>query len=244
MTGERGRRVAKKVVSILRKEHGRHGVTVKRSALEELLMGVFAEGISERRAAAALASLTRDFVDWNEVRVSSVCEIAALFPDMPEAIEKAGVVRHVLQRVYDQNNEMTLDFLKEKGPRDAARLVADIEGFPESALARATLLALGQDVLPLTAGVVTVCRRMGLFSDGMDHAAMAHEAGKLIARPHMFEFHWLVSRHAASVCLPETPRCDVCSLRGECRSGRVSASSKASAGAARNGGKVGKGSRR
>ena len=39
------------------------------------------------------------------------------------AADKASLVRFVLQRIYDVSNEMTLDFLKEKSPADAAKLI-------------------------------------------------------------------------------------------------------------------------
>jgi endonuclease III len=199
-----------------------------------MLLGILRDGSSERMAAMALASITRSFVDWNEVRVSSACEIAAAMPRVDGAMEKAAVIRRILQKIYDLANELSLDFLKEKTPRDAARLVSDVEGFPESALARATLLSLGHEVLPLTPRVLTVCRRLGILDDSLDPSAMLNRMQKVLPRPAMFEFHWLLSQHANKVCLPAEPICSECKMRSDCRAGRGrSSAAKASGGSSR-----------
>ncbi len=168
MTTERSRHLAHKVLTVLRKDYGRPGAHVSRPAMEEMLVGILAEGASERKGASALSEISRYFVDWNEVRVSSACEIASAMPELDGAVDKAALVRSVLQRIYDLSNEMTLDFLKEKSPADAARLIEGMPGFPEAALARATLLVLGHEAFPPTPQVMRVCRRLALLPEGQD----------------------------------------------------------------------------
>lgn len=214
-------------MTVLRKSYGRHAGAARHPAMEEMLVGILADGASERRAQTALVNLARYFVDWNEMRVSSACEIAAAMPGVPGAMEKALVMRTVLQRVYDAANEMALEFLNEKGPREATRLVESIEGFPERALARATVLALGHDVFPFTPGVFKVCRRLALLSEGHDYAALLEQARKLVPKQDMYEFHWLLSRHAGEVCRAAEPACDACAFRADCRAHREAAKTAA-----------------
>ena len=220
MTVERSRRMAHKVYAGLRKNYGRSGARASRPAIEEMLLGILAKGVSERKAARALNGISRYFVDWNEARVSTACEIASAMGELPEATEKALAMRSALQRVYDLFNEMTLEFLRDKGPAEAARLVEGIPGFPEAAIARATVLTLGHDAFPLTPGVLKVCRRLALLPDGHDGAALAQQVRGLVPKQKMFEFHWLLSEHARNTCRPEEPSCGACGLRSDCRTGR------------------------
>jgi len=224
MASESAARQARRVLRVLRRVHGSRPQVGSRPALEHLLLGILANGVAERRAAAALAALSRAFVDWNEARVSSACEIAEAMGPMPRAMQKAAQIKAVLGRVFDRANEMSLDFLRERGQREALRLVSGIQGFPESALARATLLGLGQDSMPLTPGVLSVCIRLGLLRNGPDRKAMALRLGQCLPREAWYEFHWLVSRHAESVCVEEEPRCSRCRLRKDCRTGRARSS--------------------
>jgi endonuclease III len=223
MTTERSRRLAHKVVTVLRKDYGRPSAHVTRPAMEEMLVGILAEGASERKGASALAAISRYFVDWNEVRVSAACEIASAMSELTDAVDKAALVRFVLQRIYDLSNEMTLDFLKERSPADAAKLIEGMPGFPEAALARATLLVLGHEAFPPTPRVMKVCRRLALLPDGHEPAALTHLIQGMVPKQGMFEFHWLLSEHAKNTCRPEEPSCDACGFRTDCRTGRRAA---------------------
>jgi len=229
MKTEQSRRLAHRVVKVLRKDYGRPGAHVSRPAMEEMLVGILAEGVSERKGASALSAITRYFVDWNEVRVSAPVEIASAMPELAGAMDKASLVRSVLQRIYDLSNEMTLDFLKEQSPADAAMLIEDMPGFPEAALARATLLVLGHEAFPLTPHVMKVCRRLALLPDGHEPAALTHMIQGMVPKQRMFEFHWLLSEHAKNTCLPEGPSCSACGFRSDCRTGRRAAGPAAAA---------------
>ncbi len=53
MTGEQGRRLARRVIGGLKRQYGSRRVSVRRPALDELLLGILSEGTSERKAAEA-----------------------------------------------------------------------------------------------------------------------------------------------------------------------------------------------
>lgn len=235
MTNEQNRRLAQKVLSTLKRKYGRHGANVSRPAIEELMMGVLTSSMSERKADAALKALAGGFVDWNEMRICDVNEIAGMLGGDEDAAHLARCIRYVLQRVYDIHNEMSLDFLRDKSSREAVRLVAQIERFPESAIARATLLSMEHESIPLTPGLVNVCRRLGLIEDGNDHRLDKHMSGEKL-----YEFHWLVTRLAQSVCHGEEPVCEECVIRMDCRVGRAKSHSAKPTGAAGRAAKSGK----
>ncbi len=224
MTTERSRRLAHKVVTALRKDYGRPAAHVSRPAMEEMLVGILAEGASERKGASALSAISRYFVDWNEVRVSARVRDRLGDARTGRRGGQGGAwSASCSQRIYDLSNEMTLDFLKEKSPADAAKLIEGMPGFPEAALARATLLVLGHEAFPPTPRVVKVCRRLALLPDGHDPAALTHLIEGMVPKQGMFEFHWLLSEHAKNTCLPEEPACGACGFRSDCRTGRRAA---------------------
>ncbi len=221
MASEQGAQQARRLLAALKNVYRYKPLASDWSALEHLLLGILADGAPETRAVAALRALESAFVDWNEVRVSSWCEIAEALSPMPRAMEKAEQIKAVLGRIFDEGNEMSLDFLQDKGQREVLRLIAGIEEFPESALARATLLGLGHAMMPLTPKVLAACTRIGLLRNGPDQKAIARRLERCIPRDRMYEFHWLVSRHTASVCLDDAPQCRRCRLQKDCRSGRT-----------------------
>jgi len=220
MAISRTQRLAGQVLTVLRRSYGRNKVSANGSALEELVLGIVQDNASEKKAAAAVKSLLRAFVDWNEVRVGHPHEIAAALPGIPDAAEKAGVIRAVLCRVCNKSQEMSIEFLRERSQREAVRLVAGIDGFPEAALARATLIALDHDVLPLTPRVLLVCRRIGLLKNGTDRKTMLRQIERAVPTQDMFEFHWLLSRPSSRVCRERNPTCPECKLLKNCPTGK------------------------
>jgi len=216
MTGERGRRLARCMLSCLRKAYGHPKVTLRRSPLEELLIGIVADGSSERRAGSAIQRLLNGFVDWNEVRVGTAADIGGELADVHDPTATGEHIRRVLERIAAHSNDLALDFLAESSPEKAAALVNGISGFPEPALSRVTVLMFRHDTCPPTSEVVALCRRVGLLDEG-DGAAMAAQFRKLLPKASMYEFHALAYCHAACVCRDHQPACDECVLRFDCR---------------------------
>lgn len=220
MTGERGKRLARRMLSCFRKAYGRPKTAVRRSPIEEILIGVIADGCSERRAEAAVGRLRDEFVDWNEVRVGTAADIAAFLSDARDPMASGEHVRRILERMSERSSDLDPAFLAELAPHEAAGLVDGIPGFPEPAISRVTLLQLGHDTCPPTVQVVALCRRIGLLGDG-DGAAMAGQIRKLVPKAAMYEFHALAYYHAANVCRDGEPACAECVLRFDCRTWRV-----------------------
>lgn len=225
MTGERGKRLARRMLSCLRKAYGHPKVTVRRSPLEELLIGIVSDGGSERRAEASLGRLMEDFVDWNEVRVGSAADIAASLDGIQNPIATGEHIRMVLERISLHNNELQLDFLGEATPETAASLVNGIAGFPESALSRVTMLMFKHDTFPPTTQVVNLCRRVGLLGEG-DPAMTVAQLKKLIPRASMLEFHTLAYNLAAGPCRDQQQACEDCVLRFDCKTATEKAPAK------------------
>ena len=233
MAARGSKSLARRVTTALRGAYGRHAVQGGRPAVEELLIGVLNERVSERRAVAAFTALSAVFVDWNEARVSSPHDIAAVIEDVPDALEKADAIRAVLRNIFDRVNEISLEFLREAPPHETVALIQGIPDFPEFALARATLVGLGHDVMPLTPKVAMVCKRIGLLDGGNDLKALNRRIERLVPKQNMVEFHWLLSRHAEEACLNDPAPCDDCVLHGCCKAGQRADAKKRAARARR-----------
>lgn len=214
------RKTAQRMVAVLRKEYGRCHITTKRSPVEELLLGIIVPGTSERKAVAALNAMAQQFVDWNEVRVTTASELAEALPDVPDALRKAEIIRSALNHMHEVTVEKPRDFLRESSIRERMKMAASIPDFPEVALARATMIGLGEPHFPLTPNVVRICSRIGLLDHCDNHQAMVKRFGKSISVQGMLEFHWLASRHAEAVCDKDHPACETCGLAEHCRHGK------------------------
>ncbi len=92
--------------------------------IKELVVAVLAEEMTPRSALIAVNRVERAFVDWNEVRASSLYEIAEAMNDGVVQLDRARRIQSVLCRVFDKLNDMSLDSLAERSRTEAKRLVS------------------------------------------------------------------------------------------------------------------------
>ena len=220
MTVKRGQQLAGTVMTTLRKLYGRPTVSEHDSALEALMFGIIHDGETDSKAPTAVRRLLRLFVDWNEVRVSGTHEIADALSGIPDAVEKARIIRAVLNRLVRRTCDLSLEYLRDKSQREGLRLVSGVQGFPESALARAMCLELDHDVMPLTPKVALICRRLGLLKQGLDQKTTLRRVQTAVSKKQMFEFHSLLSQHVETTCFEKAPTCVECKLAGHCAEGK------------------------
>ena len=87
----------------------------KRPVLEELIYAILREGTTAADADRAYGTLRRAFIDWNEIRVSTVQEVADALRPLPQSGARAKRVIGLLQKVFEERYTFTLEDLDKKG---------------------------------------------------------------------------------------------------------------------------------
>src|SRR6478609_973568 len=95
-----------------------------RPLLEELIFAICREGSTTADAEAAFGRLRKTFVDWNEIRVSTVQEVADALRPLPQAGPRAGWIIGVLHAVFELNYSYDLGDMEKKGLKQAAKQVS------------------------------------------------------------------------------------------------------------------------
>lgn len=198
--------------------------------LEQVIVAILARGTSEARALTSLRRLRAAFVDWNEVRVSTVREImdASGLGSGEAARERAVLVRDLLSGIHRRFNRLSLDALR--GPRSKT-LERRLERFLEVLGSRSSRTAavirrvLDGDSPPVPAapGVARVVRRIGLTMRtpraGELRALLTADLG---AEDRLLALQ-LLHGVADDFCLEEEPRCPRCPAEDACAFRRTAA---------------------
>jgi hypothetical protein len=95
-----------------------------RTPIKELLLGALSRDMNERTALILLNKVERHFVDWNEVRISLLPEIAAVMSDNADHLDIAHRIRTILRRVFDVTCDLDMRMLADLTQREATRLIA------------------------------------------------------------------------------------------------------------------------
>lgn len=164
--------------------------------MECLLFASCLENARHDAAQEAFAKLQGAFFDWNEIRVSTVKELAEVLHALPDATEAAARVKGVLQSVFESDYSFDLEHLKKQNIGAAVKRLQKLQGATPFNVAYATQHALGGHAIPVDKGTLGALFVLGVISEseagtgtvpgmeraipkskGQEFASLLHELG-------------------------------------------------------------------
>ncbi|MBM3983500.1 MAG: hypothetical protein FJ304_25165 [Planctomycetes bacterium] len=222
-----------------------------RPLLEELVYAICREGSTSADADAAYARLKKAFVDWNEVRVSTMQEVADVLRPLPQSGPRAGWIIGLLHAVFELNYAFDLGDMEKKGLKNAAKQISryfnakdlDAKGLKQAAkqigrfrqvndfaVAWVVQRSLGGHAIPLDGPTVRVLARLGAIDpadvDPEDLESLRGGIEHVVPKARGAEFTELLSVHAKEACTEKNPGCAKCLLLGDCPAGQEFTSKK------------------
>jgi hypothetical protein len=137
----------------------------ERSLLEHLLFACCLENSPPEAAERVFQSLTTDYFDWNEVRVSTVRELAEACKPLNDPIDAATRLKRVLQSVFETHYSFDLEPLKKQNIGVAVKTLEKYNGSSSFVVAYVTQQALGGHAIATNQGLLESLRIVGVISD-------------------------------------------------------------------------------
>ena len=134
-----------------------------RPVLEQFLYALCREGVTRDQADRAFRNLRELFFDWNEVRVSSVRELAEAMQGLPNPEQRAQRLIDFLQEVFETTFSFDLETLHKKGVKVAAKQLARYQAANDYAVAWVIQQSLGGHAIPLDSPTLRPLRRWGFW---------------------------------------------------------------------------------
>ncbi|MCI0589503.1 MAG: hypothetical protein L0323_22030 [Planctomycetes bacterium] len=213
---------ASELFAILAREYRRLPPLRDLGLLDRLLLLLLSKDATAQRAQAALERLRRDFVDWNELRVSPVFEIQRSLEPLEEGdvSPKADRLRRLVSRVFEKKNSLSLDWLKGEQPEAQDRFLDSLEAL-DAYMIHAFLLSLREtDEVAFHQNMSRVLQRIGLVSR-TGSPSKALEGIRAIAPPDdLASFQAVLIRLGEELCGPKVVQCERCKALPLCKYGR------------------------
>jgi len=119
--------------------------------VDALVYAVVSENITETQTQSVIKKLKDYFVDWNDLRVASVDEIAeVLGQDVAPARNIATTLVSMLGAVFEKYNMLSLQPLEKSGKRPAKQVLEKLNGATPFVVDYCMLTALQGHAIPLT----------------------------------------------------------------------------------------------
>jgi len=177
-----------------------------RPLLEQLLFACCLENARYEPAEQAFAALAKGFFDWNEVRVSTVKELAEVVNMLPDPAAAAHNLKRVLQSAFEATYSFDLESLKKQNLGQAIARLKKFEGSTPFVVSYVVQAALGGHSIPLDRGALEVLAIVGAATDAEVTSAEVAGLERAIAKNKGVEFGSLLHQMAAElVASPYSP---------------------------------------
>jgi len=151
--------------SILNKLARKHRGFTPLEPIELLISAVLQENADDPFAVPAIEALRQAFVDWNEVRVARIAELARVMQDVPNPEARARRLRETLNALFDLRGSMDLLFLKEVKPAEGRRHLLELNADLPRPLVALILFALSPGTtIPISVDALRLARKSQLVS--------------------------------------------------------------------------------
>lgn len=213
------RRKLDDILGALDKAYGKVQVLPTEPPLDQAIYLILRENWDYRKAIKSLHVLQREFVDWNEVRVSTIGELHDHLVDQGDKdldvkIEK---IKTLLINLYRERNCAHLNFLSEEGDTEAQLKFLGYVGV----LTVAQQVLIVQSLTPIEEyqvpqGVIRTLSRIGAIPRVQSPAAARKHLDKMLDPEKIYTFLSHLTHHGEEICLSKSPRCGECAVVSLC----------------------------
>jgi endonuclease-3 len=193
--------------------------------LEQLVLLMLARGATLPKARRLLKTLQTDYVDWNDVRVTSVREIASKVSaatGAKGALEKAQGLLDLLSMVYHRFNRINLDFLQDGEGEEAAkkktRLFAWLSERSHLWPAMLTLHGAKKPEVVVDGGLPRVLGRLGITEPKATPQAARQRLVEVVPEDLLITFQFVTYLLSEEFCHAKAPDCPECPAKPVCPS--------------------------
>lgn len=154
-----------KVLKVTKKHFEPVEIPAERTLLEHLIYACCAENSLHEVANEVFATLSSDYYDWNEVRVTSIRELADVMKPLNDPKESATRLKRVLQSVFETHYSFDLELMKKQNIGQTVKQIDKYNGSTRYTVAFITQNALGGHAIPINRGLLESMRVVGVISD-------------------------------------------------------------------------------
>jgi endonuclease-3 len=191
---------------VLKQQYTPVAPTADRPLLEHLLFALVLENAPFDIAEKIFTHLSKNFFDWNEVRVSTVTELAEVTRPLPDPMAAASNLKRVLQGVFESTYSFDLEPVKKQNISAALKQLERLGGTTPFGLAYVTQVALGGHAIPLDRGALDVLAVLGVISESEAQSGKVSGLERVIPKNKGVEFGSLLHQVAAEfVANPFSP---------------------------------------
>jgi endonuclease III len=154
-----------KVIKVSKKHYKPAEPRQDRGVLEHLLFACCLENSTHNDADGVFESLSQDYFDWNEVRVTSIRELSEVMKPLNDPEASATRLKRVLQSLFESHYSFDLEPMRKQNIGQAVKQLEKYKGASSFTVAYVTQNALGGHSIPVNQGLLQAMLSVGVISE-------------------------------------------------------------------------------
>lgn len=182
-------------------KHYKPVTPTERPVLEQLLYACCVEDAPYDVADECFARLQESLFDWNEVRVTTVKELAEILKGLPDPQRAATQLKQLLHSVFESIYAFEMDTMKKQNLGAAVKQLESYRGSTPFVVSYVVQTTLGGHSIPISPGAMKAMTVIGVASDreaktnripgleraiqktkGLEFGSLLHQLGAAMAR--------------------------------------------------------------
>lgn len=172
-----------------------------RSLFEHLLYACCLEDARPEAADEAFAKLQQTFFDWNEVRVTTIKELAEIMSPLPAPVAAATRLKRALQYIFETHYSFDIESLKKQNLGKAVKDLQGIRGVTPFVVDYVTQHGLGGHAIPLSASIIDLLTVLGIVTETEARRNRIPGLERAVPKAKGIEFASLLHQFAADFAL-------------------------------------------
>ena len=218
------KRRAVTVLSALRSKKHLKFVPSAGGMMEALLLSLIAQGSSLAAARRALDRIRLSVVNWNELRVTQVKDVAGWLSGTRDAQQKAVAIHDVLSSIFEQTHDLEFVFLEGASTAEAKDFLSVLGALTEENIDEFVLAGRGHFNIAADGDVVRVLKRLGLNVRAESPPKCQAALEESVGADRAYQLLYLAKLLSESTCNPHGAKCPECPVEQICPSARKSRS--------------------
>jgi endonuclease III len=188
-----------KLHKALKSQYKPFAANTSRDLLDQVLLACCLENTPADVAEKAFARLKQAYADPNEVRVTTVAELAETLHDLPDPTRAALSLRRALQGVFESTYTFSLDHARKHSLAHGLKVLEGLHGVPPFVVQYVASTALGGHLIPLDKGALAGLWLCGLITKHEYDSGKVPGLERLIGKKAGVEFSALLHQFGIDV---------------------------------------------
>ncbi|MDG1874662.1 MAG: hypothetical protein P8J27_12175 [Mariniblastus sp.] len=154
-----------KLYKFVKKEYDVIATPSNRSVIEHLVYGCCLENSTFEAADDAFAKLQENYFDWNEIRVTTIAEIAEVTKGLSVPMESATGVKKTLHGVFEHYYNFDLDFLRKENLSKSVQTFQKFSHVSPFIVSYVAQNGLGGHSIPINRAMMSLFFVLGIVSE-------------------------------------------------------------------------------